>query len=256
MMRIQILLIIFFTSLLPTVESRSSNSANSEKKSSSKRKKLLDDFVSEYAWNNKKYYQYKIHGWTVYIEEILVNKKKKLGKKTFRKLKRDLRYVFKKLPETAKKHLQTVAIWVDFNTVQFPGGVYHPSATWLQANGFDINMADSLQIGVAQNYLTWTQHQPLMILHELSHAYHHQVLGYENQSIIDAYNAAVQSKKYENIQYYDGQTKDAYALTNVQEYFAETSEAYFGTNDYYPFNRKELKKHDPKMFNVLKQLWN
>ena len=255
-MRLQILFIILFTSLLPIIESRSSNTAMSEKKSSSKSKKPLDNFVSEYAWNNKKYYQYKINGWTVYFEEILVNKKKKLGKKTFRKLRRDLRYAHRKLPKTAKKHLQTVAIWVDFNTVKFPGGVYHPSATWLQDNGFDPNMAESLHIGVAQNYLTWTQHQPLMILHELSHAYHHQVLGYEKQSIIDAYNAAVQSKKYENIQYYDGQTKDAYALTNVKEYFAETSEAYFGTNDYYPFNSKQLKKHDPNMFNLLKQLWN
>ena len=102
MMRLQILLIIFFISLLTILESRPSDSAINEKKSSSKKRKIiLDDFVSEYAWNNKKYYQYKIHGWTVYFEEILVNKKRKLGKKTFRKLRRDLRYAHRKLPKTA-----------------------------------------------------------------------------------------------------------------------------------------------------------
>ena len=29
------------------------------------------------------------------------------------------------------------------------------------------------------------------------------------------------------------------------EYFAEASEAYFGTNDFFPFVRIELRRHDP-----------
>ena len=217
---------------------------------------LKKDSIGTYSWQNKKYLKYNIHGWLVYFEEVLVNKKNVLGKRTARRLNRDLRHASRKLPSAALAHLQSVAIWVDFNTVEFPGGVYHPSATWLQENGFDPKMEKSLHIGVAQNYLTWTQHQPLMVLHELSHAYHHQVLGYDNQSIIDAYNAAVKSEKYENVKYHDGQIMNAYALTNEKEYFAETSEAFFGTNDYYPFKRKDLKKHDREMFNLLKKLWN
>jgi hypothetical protein len=39
------------------------------------------------------------------------------------------------------------------------------------------------------------------------------------------------------------------------EYFAEATEAFFGTNDYYPFVRSELKVHDPKMYDVLKEAW-
>ena len=42
---------------------------------------------------------------------------------------------------------------------------------------------------------------------------------------------------------------------NDQEYFAELTEAYFGTNDFYPFVRAELKQHDPKMYQVLEKVW-
>jgi len=47
----------------------------------------------------------------------------------------------------------------------------------------------------------------------------------------------------------------AYAMTNPQEYFAECSEAFFSTNDFFPFTRDELARHDPGMFELLKRLW-
>ena len=37
-------------------------------------------------------------------------------------------------------------------------------------------------------------------------------------------------------------------MTNPQEYFAECTEAFFARNDFYPYARDELKKHDPEMF--------
>ena len=39
------------------------------------------------------------------------------------------------------------------------------------------------------------------------------------------------------------------------EYFAEATEAFFGTNDFYPFVRSELERHDPELFGLLKLLW-
>jgi hypothetical protein len=39
------------------------------------------------------------------------------------------------------------------------------------------------------------------------------------------------------------------------EYFAEATEAFFGTNDFYPFVRSELKQHDPQMYDLLRKLW-
>ena len=47
----------------------------------------------------------------------------------------------------------------------------------------------------------------------------------------------------------------AYALTNAQEFFAETTEAFFGRNDFFPFTRDELRRHDPETFALLAKLW-
>jgi len=60
---------------------------------------------------------------------------------------------------------------------------------------------------------------------------------------------------YEKVLHWDGETVRHYALNNDQEYFAEATEAFFGTNDFYPFTRSELKRHDPKMFELLHELW-
>ena len=45
-------------------------------------------------------------------------------------------------------------------------------------------------------------------------------------------------------------------MTNAMEYFAELTEAYFGVNDFYPFNRSELQRHDPEMAKLLSKVWN
>ena len=44
-------------------------------------------------------------------------------------------------------------------------------------------------------------------------------------------------------------------VKNAAEYFAELSEAYFGKNDFFPFTRDQLEKHDPVGFEMLKKAW-
>jgi dipeptidyl-peptidase-4 len=41
----------------------------------------------------------------------------------------------------------------------------------------------------------------------------------------------------------------------VPEYFAETTEAFFSRNDFFPFTRDELRRHDPAMHDLLARLW-
>ena len=33
------------------------------------------------------------------------------------------------------------------------------------------------------------------------------------------------------------------------------TEAYFGTNDFYPFVKAELKECDPRMYQLLEEVW-
>jgi len=100
---------------------------------------------------------------------------------------------------------------------------------------------------------------PVFALHELAHAYHDRVLGFDEPRILSAYEKAKAGGTYEKVERRDAQgrvsTGRAYAMTDHKEYFAETAEAFFGTNDFFPYVREELGRHDPEMFALLQTLW-
>lgn len=196
-----------------------------------------------------------ILGWTVYVNNQLIDEDKELGDRALELARAQLYHINRALPAKALAKLHTVKIWLDREAKQFPGCVYHPSADWLRENGFDPQKAQSVHIANATNFLNWSYDQPAMILHEMAHAYHHQVLGYDYPDIQNAYRRAVESKAYESVLYCRGGMQKAYALNNDQEYFAELSEAFFSVNDYYPFVRAEIEQIDPEMFAVLKKVW-
>jgi hypothetical protein len=136
---------------------------------------------------------------------------------------------------------------------------YHPGVTWLRANKHDPRLVKHVHIPRAKALLNrgqWAKH-PYVILHELAHAYHDQVLenGFQNKAVRDAYKKAKAKGAYEKVLLYSGRTVKHYGLTNQMEYFAECTEAYLGVNDFYPFVRAELNEHDPGMFQLLKKIW-
>ena len=92
-------------------------------------------------------------------------------------------------------------------------------------------------------------------MHELAHAYHDQVLGWDDEEIKAAFKQAKKAGIYDKVLAHNHQTVEHYALSNHKEYFAESTEAYLGVNDFYPFVRAELKKHDPKMFDLQQKIW-
>ena len=96
---------------------------------------------------------------------------------------------------------------------------------------------------------------PAVILHELAHSYHDQILGFDEPRIKAAYEKAMQAGLYDKVLLYTGQKVRAYAAADHKEYFAEGTEAYFYRNDFYPFVRAELKEHDPVLHALLEDIW-
>jgi len=97
--------------------------------------------------------------------------------------------------------------------------------------------------------------QPWMVLHELAHAYHDQVLGFDEPRIRAAYERYKASGHGDAALLFDGKRVRHYALTDEKEFFAEMTEAYFGTNDFFPFNRAELMTGEPEIFELLEAIW-
>ena len=84
--------------------------------------------------------------------------------------------------------------------------------------------------------------------------------GFDNAEIKAAYERAKASGSYDKVERWFGNGRPntrerAYALTNPMEYFAETTEAFFSRNDFFPFTRKELHRHDPEMETLLERVW-
>jgi hypothetical protein len=211
--------------------------------------------IPEYEPNSN-YTIRNIEGWSVYINNRLLDENKKLAAKTLTLLTFQLFEINRRVPQGPLNDLHKVPIWIEVdNDKHAPCAQYHPSRDWLKNNGFNPQKAKSVEISRADLFLQWTHDQPFMVLHELAHGYHHRVLGHDNQRILTAYKNAVAGKKYESVLRISGKTDRHYALNNAKEYFAEATEAYFGTNDFYPFVRAELKQHDPDMYKTMQEIW-
>jgi hypothetical protein len=160
------------------------------------------------------------------------------------------------MPERPRSALQNVCIWVEWEKKPNGAAEFHPSADWLRQHGYNPEKAGHVELSNARNFVQWSRKcQPWMLLHEFAHAYHFLVLGDHHEGIEAAYKHAVDQELYESVAFCDGSKQRAYALTNAKEYFAELSEAYFGKNDFYPFTRDDLKKHDPVGFHLMEQTW-
>lgn len=201
------------------------------------------------------YKQTQILGWKVYIEVKLKTDSPELYSKSVEILTKSLKTITETLPKDKVDILKKTKIWMDSNSRGNSAAVYHPSREWLVSNNYNPDKADSVEISHPNFFIEWANIQPSMVLHELAHAYHDQVLGFNNKEISEAFDRAVESKKYESISHINGNKQKHYALTNPQEFFAEMTEAYFGKNDMFPFTKQELKDYDQKTFQLIEKIW-
>jgi hypothetical protein len=199
-----------------------------------------------------------LEGWTIRVDDRLFQKpNEELGKRALQFLGNKLADIKVVVPGDRLKKLQTVTIVLDLNCGTLRAMQYHPSAGWLKAHGYPTTLARCVHIPRAADLPTRRNinEQPWVILHELAHAYHDQVLGFEEPRIKEAYEKYRKSGHGEKVLLYNGRRVRHYALTNHKELFAEMTEAYFGVNDFFPFNRAELKEAEPEIHELLSILW-
>lgn len=200
----------------------------------------------------------KMEGWTVHIDPALLEgEHSEMGAKALRMLGDHLNRVALLVPEDRLKNLKKCEIWVENHHPTLGSMQYHPGVGWLKRNGHDPRLAKKVHIPRAQALISRSQliKHPAVVLHELSHAYHDQFLGFDHQPIVDSYKKAMKEKTYEKVLLYTGRKVRHYGATNHKEYFAEGTEAYFYRNDFYPFVRAELKQHDPTLHEALEKIW-
>ena len=201
------------------------------------------------------------HGFSIWVDEGLLAGQREFGDAALAELDAQLHQIVRKVRPPALERLRTIAIWLGVADPVAPCACYHPSAEWLQANGFDPQKASAVEIANAANFVAWTREQPWMVLHELAHGIDDRFLqaGDGAESLggrLDTLHAAAKaSGRYAQVLHWDGATVPHYALNTSDEYFAEASEAWLGVNDFFPFVQSELLQHDPDLAALLREVW-
>lgn len=199
-----------------------------------------------------------LHGWTVRVDiRLFETNHARLAQSAIELLNAklaDITYVV--APEPLRR-LRSVPIILDLNCGRLRSMQYHPSPEWLREHGYAEELAKCVHITDAADFARARQvnEQPWVVLHELAHAYHDQTLGFEHQGVERAYHAFKQSLRGEKVLLFNGEPTRHYALTDAKEFFAEFTESYFGVNDFFPFNRAELKTSEPAIYEVMRKIW-
>ncbi|GHC50873.1 metallopeptidase [Roseibacillus persicicus] len=205
------------------------------------------------------YQEQQLRGWTVRVNERLLPEGdlyEGLGVKAHALLEASLIRIALLVPERQLLDLQKVTIVLDEHP-KLRAAQYHPSVGWLEENGYDPQLGKCVHISKASFFIEERHvfQQPSVVLHELAHAYHDQVLGWDFPPIVEAFAKAQEKGDYEEVLHISGKKVRHYALTDHKEYFAEATEAWFGMNDFFPFVRPELKAHDGTLYEVVGKIW-
>ena len=202
-----------------------------------------------------RYVAHDLRGWTVLVNPEIAAQDPALETAVLELMDHQLYGITRVLPPKALEWLRGVEIWIELDMHKTDCMCYHPSREWLEPNGYNPDKEGTVEVGDARAFLEWTRGQPWMVLHELAHAYHHQVFGFDHQPIADAHRRMLESGTFDEVQHISGASRRHYALTDPMEYFAEATEALYGTNDFHPFVRSELVEIDPKGAELVRACW-
>jgi hypothetical protein len=223
----------------------------------------------------KCYEETKMARWPVRLEQGCFDGP---GKKVREIFQQDLAHALSCLPDHAYRALKTAKTYIYVNKSfrcgpkiapdPMHGMCYHPNEEWLVDHGYHAAKAGCVELYDCQGYTSDRHHwgKGGVLIHELAHAYHHKCLpdGYDNEEVEACYEAAMQEGLYDKVKVHgeQGPTARAYACENSAEYFAELSAAFLGGktgdeefNKWYPFNRSQIKEHDPRAYKLLCKAW-
>ena len=203
---------------------------------------------------NERYDKVGLQGWSVRVSKELTANADPLAQAALAVIDKQLSLVAETLPASRLASLRLVPVWLEYRQSGQPARYLWTTEGHLPP-GYDVSKANGVDIPDAQDFIMNARDQPGIMLHELSHAYHHRALGADNPDIRRAYENAMGKGLYASVKDITGATLPAYAKTNEREYFAEITEAYFLKNDFFPFTRAELRDYDPEGYALVEAVW-
>ncbi len=198
-----------------------------------------------------------IEGWTVYIDKsFLEGEHQQTGDQVLRILGQRLHQIKLRLPAGPVAKMQEVPIYID-RAHPLGNAHYHPEVDWLEERGYDPALAQAVHLTHAGGLIGEASrpYSTSVILHELAHAYHDLVLGFDHHEILAGYRKFCDSRKFDEVDLLSGHRRPHYGLTDHKEYFAEMTETFFVGNSHYPFNHFQLYHEHPESYQLIAKIW-
>ena len=136
-----------------------------------------------------------LRGWSVLIRlELLTDDKKAETERGLVLIGKQLEDIERLVPRKAVNQMKKVTLWLSPPYGKGSGAEYHPGVAWLKQNGRNPAMVKGVEFSGVADLDKEVLRMPLLTLHELAHAYHDQVLGFDHPEIKACYDRAVASK--------------------------------------------------------------
>jgi len=204
------------------------------------------------AYEPTENYQVKnIQGWHVYVHRDLLpeGEKHEIGGPALRQLQYGLAKTAQMVADEPLEKLRRVKIWLEVDSTNGPHGrtsayQYHPDLDWLQKMDFHPKKQKCVEYGKAEGLARRSDFKSVQVtMHELAHAYHNQVLGFDDADALAAHKRAREEGKYPE--------NDWVVRANHKEFFAGVTTRYFESQE----RRKELVERDPVFAKKLEEYW-
>ncbi len=194
----------------------------------------------------------KMEGWKVYVNKALLpgGAHAEMGAKAVERLRGDMVLVKHWVGDEPLANLMKVGIWLEVDTTNGPHGRtpvfhYHGYLGWLNRMDFHPGKHKCVELSRAASLVQHRRGRGTahILLHELSHAYHDQVLSFNDPDILAAHKRARASGKYPK--------NDFILRLDHKEFFAHATTRYFGTKE----EREALVERDPILLKKLQKVW-
>ena len=192
-----------------------------------------------------------IEGWRVYVHRDLLpgGEHHETGGPALRQLTFGLAKTRQMVAAGPLDKLQRVTIWLEVDSTNGPHGrraayQYHPDLDWLEEMDFHPKKQKCVEYGTAAGLAKRSDFKTVQVtMHELAHAYHDQVLGFDNPDVLAAHRRAREEGEYPQ--------GDWVVRANHKEFFAGLTTRYFESEE----RRTEIIERDPIFAKKLKQYW-
>ena len=192
-----------------------------------------------------------IEGWQVYVHRDLLpdGKHKDVGAPALRQLKYGLAKTKQMVAADALKKLQAVMIWLEVDSThgkhgRTSGYQYHPGLDWLEKMDFHPKKLKCVEYGNAASLGKRSDFKTVEVtMHELAHAYHDQVLGFNDPNVLAAHKRSREDGKYPK--------RDWVVRANHKEFYAGLVTRYYESEE----RRKEIVDRDPIFSKQLEEQW-